>query len=266
MLQRLSAFLSEQIGLDPARLLRALLRSPGYLVDLAGFRRGYSGRLRLRPCLHDRTGEAGNLRGEYFIQDLLVARKIHERNPQLHVDVGSRIDGFVAHVASFRTLEVWDIRPVTREIPGVVFRRTDVTRADGLPTAHCDSLSCLHALEHFGLGRYGDPLDPDGSRKGLRNLAAALTPGGRLHLSVPIGQEIVLFNSHRIFDPHTIVQWAQSEGLELQAFTSIHLDDTTVDHPDWHQAFAHIRMQPYCLGLFEFVNSAAERTYEGAPP
>lgn len=256
MLRRLSAFFSQQFGIDPERLARALYRLPRYLRDLAQFRKDYRGQLALRPCLHDRTEEAGTSRGEYFIQDLIVARRIYQRHPRQHVDVGSRIDGFVAHVASYRTLEIWDIRAVTREVPGVVFRVADVTRPDSLPIAYCDSLSCLHAMEHFGLGRYGDPLDPDGSRKGLHNLALALVPGGLLYLSVPIGREKVLFNSHRIFDPHTIAQWARSDGLELQAFTTIHKDDSFVEHADWDQAFAQIRQQPYCLGLFEFVRGA----------
>lgn len=63
-----------------------------------------------------------------------------------------------------------------------------------------DSASCLHALEHFGLGRYNDPIDYDGWRKGLVGLTRMLEPNGTLYLSVPTGQtQRVEFNAHRVF-------------------------------------------------------------------
>ena len=77
--------------------------------------------------------------------------------------MGSRIDGFVAHVAAFREIEVFDIRPLTHKIPGVVFRRVDILDLPEALENYCDSLSSLHALEHVGLGRYGDPIDAEGT-------------------------------------------------------------------------------------------------------
>ena len=62
-----------------------------------------------------------------------------------------------------------------------------------------DSLSCLHALEHFGLGRYGDPVDYDGYLKGFDNLYRILKPGGRLYFSVPMGPQRIEFDAHRVF-------------------------------------------------------------------
>jgi hypothetical protein len=59
---------------------------------------------RIYPCLDDKFAKSGIARGHYFHQDLLVAKKIFANNPELHVDIGSRIDGFVAHVASFREI------------------------------------------------------------------------------------------------------------------------------------------------------------------
>ena len=79
------------------------------------------------PCLQDRYEEAGKINSEYFWQDLLVARWIFEAKPDKHVDIGSRLDGFVAHVASFREIEVFDVRPITTQVPGVIFRQADLT-------------------------------------------------------------------------------------------------------------------------------------------
>ena len=151
--------LSSQFGLDPQRFLRSLRGLPKFFKDWRKFRPGCTGPRVWMPCLHDRYEEGGATKSEYFWQDLLVARWICAARPEKHVDVGSRVDGFVAHVASFREIEVFDVRPITTAIPGIVFKQADLMQgsiaADIAGEGYCDSLSCLHALEHFGLGRYG---------------------------------------------------------------------------------------------------------------
>lgn len=165
-----------------------------------------------RPMLQDLSDQAGSASGHYFHQDLLVATKINQRNPQKHVDVGSRIDGFVAHVASFREIEVFDIRPLNpTEHPRIRFVQGDLMSDNGVPSDYCDSLSCLHALEHFGLGRYGDPIAPNGHLKGFKNLTRMLKVDGTLYISFPIGKSGTHFNAHRIFDPSKVLAWAKEE-------------------------------------------------------
>jgi len=152
------------------------------------------------PCLEDAHQESGSVRGHYFHQDLLIAREIYKNAPMLHIDIGSRIDGFVSHVASFRKIEVFDIRPLTTTITNIIFRCVDVMdNLDGQYFNYCDSLSCLHALEHFGLGRYGDPILFDGYIKGLENIHKILKTNGKFYLSVPIGPQRIEFNAHRVF-------------------------------------------------------------------
>lgn len=155
---------------------------------------------KLYPCIHDYNAEGGLASGHYFHQDLIVAQRVFQANPVRHVDVGSRVDGFIAHLAVFRNVEVFDIRPLTTTAKNIVFRRFDIM--EDLRPEHidyCDSLSCLHALEHFGLGRYGDRLDPDGHLKGFNNLSRLLRTGGALYLAVPIGPNRIEFNAHRVF-------------------------------------------------------------------
>lgn len=153
----------------------------------------------LNPYPHEKKQQSGTAKGHYFHQDLLVARSIHERNPEKHVDIGSRVDGFVAHVASYRNIEVLDIRPLDSNIPNIHFKQADLMSLPPNMTGYCDSLSCLHAIEHFGLGRYGDPIDYEGHVKGLNNLHAILKAGGTLYLSCPIGPQRIEFNAHRVF-------------------------------------------------------------------
>jgi hypothetical protein len=146
---------------------------------------------------HDEGGVAS---GHYFHQDLFVARRIFENQPIRHIDVGSRIDGFVAHVATFRTIEVLDTRAVSSDVPGISFRQADLMNLPAEYVNCTDSLSCLHTLEHIGLGRYGDKIDFDGWSLALQNLWKMLEAGGILYLSVPTGKvQRVEFNAHRVF-------------------------------------------------------------------
>jgi hypothetical protein len=151
------------------------------------------------PCLHERFQESGVASGHYFHQDLLVANKIFRNNPAKHVDIGSRVDGLVAHVASFREIEVFDIRKLQCSILNVRFKQVDMMdKCLGLRD-YCDSASCLHALEHFGLGRYGDRVDYNGHLIGWENIYHLLKKKGKLYFSVPIGEQRIEFNAHRVF-------------------------------------------------------------------
>lgn len=148
----------------------------------------------------DRYMGAGISSGHYFHQDLLVARKVFADKPHRHLDVGSSMYGFVSHVASFREIDVLDVRPLKSQTPGVTFHQADVMNLNGKWDEYADSVSCLHALEHFGLGRYGDPIDVDGWHKGLTGLHRLCKVGGKLYLSVPTSSwQRVEFNAHRVF-------------------------------------------------------------------
>ena len=82
--------------------------------------------------LSDYADDAGTIKGHYFHQDLLVARLINEHNPKRHVDVASRTDGFVAHVASFRKIEVLDLRPTQAKVENISFKIADLMKIDDI--------------------------------------------------------------------------------------------------------------------------------------
>jgi hypothetical protein len=144
---------------------------------------------------------AGSAKGHYFHQDLLVANEIYKRNPDRHIDVGSSVYGFVSHVASFREIEVLDIRDLSTPWSNIRFTQVDLMDRHEVAKIHpADSVSCLHALEHFGLGRYGDPVNFDGWKQGLTALSHLVSPGGILYLSVPTSfRQRIEFNAHRVF-------------------------------------------------------------------
>ncbi|MBU3713325.1 MAG: class I SAM-dependent methyltransferase [Ferruginibacter sp.] len=154
---------------------------------------------KFRPILNEKHAESGIASGHYFHQDLLIARKIFENKPTKHVDIGSRTDGFVAHVASYREIEVFDIREQENKIKNIIFKRADLTKLTPDLIGYCDSISSLHAIEHFGLGRYGDSIDYNGHLKALANIEQILQKGGRFYFSTPIGPQRIEFNAHRVF-------------------------------------------------------------------
>ncbi len=149
---------------------------------------------------NDKHTFSGTMSGHYFHQDLLVARRIYENNPKKHVDIGSRQSGFVAHVAVFREIEIFDIRPQENPVRNVVFKQADLTLLPPGMENYCDSISSLHAIEHFGLGRYNDPIDYWGHLKALDNIYKMLQIGGRFYFSTPIGRQRIEFNAHRVFN------------------------------------------------------------------
>jgi SAM-dependent methyltransferase len=207
------------------RLLRDAPELPQFLRDWREIRRQQARSSidfpfgKLYPILEDRRANAGSAKGHYFHQDLLVARRIFANAPQRHVDVGSRIDGFVAHVAAFREIEILDVRPLASTIPNVRFRQADLMAPlDPALAGHYDSVSCLHALEHFGLGRYGDPIDFEGHLKGLDALKRLVSPGGRLYLSVPVGPQRIEFNAHRVFAVRTLLDLVSDMRVETFSY------------------------------------------------
>jgi hypothetical protein len=218
-----------EIGFNPRRLA-LLAQLPRFLRDLNRWKRRGGRVSSVFPVLSDWSNQAGDASGAYFHQDMLVARRIHQGQPRRHIDVGSRFDGFVAHVAVFREIEVIDIRPMSMAIRNVRFIQADLMQGAASLAASTDSLSCLHALEHFGLGRYGDSIDPGGHIKGFQCLIAMLQPGAAFYLSFPIGRPAVEFNAHRVFDSEEVLSWRGSELLTLERFDCV--DDDGALHED----------------------------------
>lgn len=224
-------------GLDP-RKLSSLRNIPRFLSERKKFINKGGKIDRYTPIVFDYDTVAGTLSGQYFHQDLLVASFVNARAPLRHIDIGSRIDGFVAHVASFRRIEVFDIRPMpASKHENMKFIQVDLMDPDARIIGSADSVSCLHAIEHFGLGRYGDEIDPNGHKKGFANICRLVAPAGILYMGVPISAaNEVQFNANRLFHPADILTWTQ----EIQDFDLIRFDyiddngqlqlDTSIDN------------------------------------
>lgn len=224
----------------------ALRRLPRYLRDWRAFSRAGGGRLRVGdayPCLTD-AAPTTPFDAHYLYQGAWLARHLAGIQPPVHVDVGSDVD-VVSVVSAFVPVLFLDYRPLGATLSGLRSVRADILRLP-LPSGRAPSVSCLHVIEHVGLGRYGEPLDPDGTAKAARELGRVVAPRGSLFVSVPVGRPRVCFNAHRVLAPEAVV--AMFQPLRLTEFA--YVDDRGAFHASAPLAAA-ARCE-YGCGLFRF--------------
>jgi hypothetical protein len=191
----------------------SLIFIPKYLITLFKFKLKDSKIDKIKPILSNFSYSSNSYKGHYFHQDLIVANKIYKKNPVRHIDIGSRFDGFVAHVASFRKIEVFDLQNIHQNhYINIIFNQIDIMKTNN-SKIKTDSLSCLHTIEHLGLGRYGDDIDPNGHIKGFENLLKLLDKNGLLYVSFPVSTKTrVEFNEQRVFHYQEILEWLKKFG------------------------------------------------------
>lgn len=249
----------KEFGIDFKKMISGFKNIGWFLFDYNNFKKSLKNKKwkisTLHPCLHDKSDNAGQGMGHYFNQDLLVAQKIFKNNPKKHVDIGSSVSGFVSNVASFREIEVFDIRPLKINIDNIIFKQQDLMELDENYINYTDSVSSLHVLEHFGLGRYGDPIDVDGYEKGFANIVKILKRGGIFYFSVPIGKEQrIEFNAHRVFSIRTILDLANKNDMEAISFS--YVDDSGMLHKNINltknQVEKTLNLNWGC-GIWEFI-------------
>ncbi len=234
--------------LRKGKLFHALLKYPRYINDM----RKYSKMDRAEkivfadtyPCLFDRTSKT-KIDSHYFYQHLWAFKKIYSLNPKLHVDVGSSTD-FVGLLSAITEVHFIDIRPL--DVCNVNNLKTIKASILHLPYEDnsLESISCLHVAEHIGLGRYGDLLDPLGTKKAADELTRCLAKGGNLFFSLPIGKPRLCFNAHRIHSPKHIIDYFSS--LKLVELSGTGDDKKFIENID----IKVLKNSNYACGMFWF--------------
>ncbi len=163
-----------------------------------------------QPSLHDKTLTSG-FDKHYFYQDIWAYKRILESNCDYHVDVGSNVY-FVGFLTAITKVQFIDIRPLKANLENLKSIKGSILSMPYEDNS-ISSLSCLHVAEHIGLGRYGDPLDPLGTKKAAKELSRVLAPNGNLYFSLPIGKPKLCFNSHRIHSTEQIMNYFSSLDL-----------------------------------------------------
>lgn len=201
----------------------------------------------LWPCLTDWTARTP-FDPHYFHQAAWLGRRLAAAAPALHVDVGSSVTMIGVTSAIVPTVFL-DYRPIASTHADLLTVAGTLT---ALPFADASlaSVSSLHVIEHVGLGRYGDPLDPRGSERALAELGRVVAPGGKLYVSMPVGRARVHFNAHRVLDARSVAALA---GLALTEFALV--DDAGAFRANADPADASAL--DYGCGMFELERRSA---------
>ena len=193
-----------------------------YIKDFIKFKKK-GGKIRnIYMCLEDFNKNSTEFKNQFFHSDLLISQKIFENNPTNHLDVGSRIDGLVSHLASFRSLDFADIRNVDlKPHKNINYKKIDIGDENLVISKKYFSVSSIGVLGHIGLGRYGDKIDPNGHFKAFKNIANLTENLGVLYLMVPVGIEGTEFNSHRVFNASSIINYFININFDLIEFSFV---------------------------------------------
>ena len=202
------------------------------------------------PCLYDNTGDTGFDR-HYVFHTAWAARIIWQNRPQKHIDVSSSLY-FCSILSALISIEFYDYRPASLGLDNLHSAPGDLMRLP-FEDGSVRSLSCMHVVEHVGLGRYGEPLDRDGDLRAIAELKRVLAPMGDLLFVVPVGSPRVMFNAHRIYSYEQIRNYFSD--LFLKEFALIP-DNEATGGLMRHANPELVREQMYACGCFWFQRPA----------
>lgn len=197
------------------------------------------------PALMDKTATTGFDR-HYLYHTAWAARKVAEIRPEFHIDISSSLY-FSALVSAFVPVRFYDYRPADIQLSDLMSERADLMH---LPFADNSvrALSCMHVVEHIGLGRYGDPIDPEGDLKAIKELKRVLAPGGSLLFVVPVGKPRIQFNAHRVYAYEQIMEYFSD--LHLKEFALIPQEAGPIEYG---AAAQRVAQEAYACGCFWFT-------------
>lgn len=240
------------------QFLKGWLLLPSFIRDYRAFKRAQKNTtarftLRIRDfflCLFDKT-DTTPFDPHYTYHPAWAARVLADTMPAKHIDIASTLK-FCTVVSAFLPVEFYDYRPAELALDNLQSKHGDLL---ALPFADnsVESLSCMHTIEHIGLGRYGDPIDPDGDLKAIKELVRVLKPGGTLIFVTPVGIPRIEYNAHRIYAYEQIMEY----------FADLHLKEFALI-PDDFRKHGLIRAadpelvkeQRYACGCFWFTKQS----------
>jgi hypothetical protein len=200
----------------------------------------------LFPCLNDATETTG-YDHHYINHPAWAARIIRKYGPEKHVDISSTL-AFCSMLSAFIPTEFYDFRPADLMLSGLTCGQADLTNLF-FESGSVESLSCMHTIEHVGLGRYGDPIDPEGDIKAIGELKRVIALNGSLLIVTPVGKPRIQYNAHRIYSFEMIREYFRE--FELLDFSVILDNGQFINDADP----GLVAKQAYGCGCFWFKKS-----------
>ncbi len=206
----------------------------------------------IRPFLMSKFMANGDIHG-YFWMDLWGAKHVIQSGVKEHYDIGSRVDGFISHLlASGIKVYAIDVRPMDKKIDNLNFIIDDASKMSSIQDDSIGSLTSLCSPEHFGLGRYGDPIDPDGSFRFFSVIQDKMKKGGSIYICVPIGKDHLEFNAERVFSVKTVLECF--DRCSLKEYSVIDDNGIHYDEHDFHK-YDDLETTHHVDGLFHFIKN-----------
>jgi SAM-dependent methyltransferase len=202
----------------------------------------------IHPCLKDRV-TITPFDQHYTYHPAWAARVLAKTQPKLHIDISS-ILSFSAVASAFIPVKFYDYRPAHLQLNNFESGFADLKKLP-FETSSLESVSCMHTIEHIGLGRYGDELDVQGDIKAIEELKRVTRPGGTILFVTPVGRPKIEFNAHRIYSFEQIMDYFK--GTDLVEFALIPDAGGLIVHADP----ALVKEQKYGCGCFWFKKRSA---------
>lgn len=232
--------------------LKEIKNIPEFIFDYLRFRHISDGRFNINlrdlfPCLLDKTKQT-NFEPHYIYHPAWAARIVKEINPGRHIDISSTLH-FGAIISAFLPVKFYDYRPAKLNLSNLESEVVDLMKLPFI-NGSIDSISSMHVIEHIGLGRYGDAIDPKGDLKAIEELKRVTAPKGSLLIVVPVGKPKIAFNAHRIY----------SYGQVMENFVDFKLKDFSLIPDNFKETGiinkadpALVKEQDWGCGCFWFV-------------
>ena len=230
------------------RFPKKIARLFKFCAEYIKFKKQNDGRFSMKaadiyPCLGDKLPKTP-FDHHYTYHPAWAARILAKTRPEYHLDFSS-ILSFGAIVSAFIPIKFYDYRPADLNLSNWESGFADL---NNLPfeTDSQPSVSCMHTVEHIGLGRYGDLLDVKGDVKAINELRRIVQPGGDVLFVTPVGRSRIEYNAHRIFSYEQVIEYFAP--LQLIEFSLIPDAGGIINNADKEL----VKQQEYGCGCFWF--------------
>ena len=172
----------------------------------------------LKPMLFDKR-KLEPFDPHYLYHTAWASRALFKIKPKIHYDFASDLR-FVTIISSFVKIVQYNLSIPTIKLNNLEFKSTDLTKMKNIKSNSLKSVSCMHVVEHIGLGRYGDKINPSGDKMAINELVRVLAPGGNLLFVTPVGNPKIFFNAHRVYAYDDILRFFSCLSLKEFSFIS----------------------------------------------